>query len=127
MKEEKIEEEKRNAFMTALTKVNTVAKETISTPIKVTQQTIEAIKIMQLVRHQMGEFVYIMDSILDPQDLNESIIKCEMGLTYLKRADATDRVKLINDIIRELKQARSIAKRMDLSQDYKEEEECAEV
>lgn len=111
----------KNAFMTALTKVNAMAVETISAPIKVTQQTIEAIKIMQMVRHQAGEFVYIMDGILDPQDLNESIVKCEMGLAYLKRADAEDRVELINDIIRELKKTRSIAKRMDIRDEQEEE------
>ena len=102
-----------------LTKVHEAAKQQIAIPFQLTQQTIEAVKIMKLIRQQAGEYCYIMDGFLDPADLNESIVKIEMGLAYLKRANAEDRLELINDMIRELKNTRTIAKRMDAR--YEEE------
>lgn len=116
-------EKESGKFMNALTKVHEATKQTISKPIEMTQQASQAIQIMGLMQRQAGEFCYIMDGILDPMDLNESLVKVEMGIAYLKRSDAEDRVELIDDIIRELKNCRSIAKRMDTRDKYEEEKE----
>jgi hypothetical protein len=120
---------KPNKFIDTLTKVHETAKQQISIPIKITHQTIQAIKIMRMMKEQANEFCFILDGILDPSDFNESLVKIEMGIAYLKRIDAEDRLELINDIIRELKKIRDIAKRMDIRDEYltEEEQKCVEV
>ena len=120
-------EEKENSFQRTVKEILGIAQDVIYQPIDMTRQAYEAVQIMRLMQREAGDFVYIFDSVFDPSDLNESLVKVELGIAYLKRADATDRVELIDDIIRELKQTRKIAKRMDTRDEEKENEECVEV
>lgn len=117
--EEKQESKAKKFFK----KLNTATKAKILIPYETTQQAAQAVKVLTMMRNMAGEYVHVMDGFLDPSDLKQSIVKIELGLAYLKRSDAEDRVELIDDIIRELKSCKTIAKRIDDRCEEKEENE----